>query len=689
MGIKFFIALAMVIVLSFAGIVLFMGPGGRMDTPPPPPDEPSCEGEHTWKFDGIALNSSTMKQQVNFFCEICFSTKAVDVDEAEHDFVRWRIDTEGDCKTRETVIYICNICGWEKVIDGDYGLHCWVRESTAFCGEVGEYQRYCQTCDLEESGSTEGLEHDLRYVEESLTGCTVPGSLSYEYCVRCSYTNYVDIKSTVHPNGKWTYTVEPTPTSKGEREFNCPDCGESYTEEACETIYTDFLIYGYDENNDKIVTGIDRRYARDVAVIKIPPTHNGSWVKGIAWGAFAGDQIITEMDMSKSYVSEITSYAFENCRALSVVKLSDYTQKICEGAFSNCESLTTVDFCRVESIAVNAFCETGLKEVTLPDSVTAIYSRAFAYCRKLTRIVLPDSVTFIAPELLFGSDSIREISVPFLGERNNDYSCNSLAYLFGSEYYWDNSEYVPKSLKSVTITSQVTVYQYSFINCSSLETVILPDTLDWLDHNYPEYYLTGCDSLRLTEYEGCTYISSTSNEHYLLVKALDDRQEPIIHPETVAVNGGAFSGLTSLESVVIPGSVKAVCPNAFEGCTNLKTVELNSGVGAVFGSAFENCTSLNSLTLSDTLVFIGERAFAGTGSLLLVDFPESVRFISGRAFERSGLTYAYIKDPVSWRNTDVVFIGGDAEKKEDIGDPEKAAIMLRFEPFASGDWIRR
>ena len=110
----------------------------------------------------------------------------------------------------------------------------------------------------------------------------------------------------------------------------------------------------------------------------------------------------------------------------------------------------------------------------------------------------------------------------------------------------------------------------------------------------------------------------------------------------------AFSSCTTLESIVLPNSVKEIKEFAFKDCSGLKKITLGSGLCSVGGYAFSGCTGdlfINSditgrwfnlskftkVTMGDNVVHIGNDAF---NSLIIEDiiWGKNVETIGARAF---------------------------------------------------------
>ena len=92
---------------------------------------------------------------------------------------------------------------------------------------------------------------------------------------------------------------------------------------------------------------------------------------------------------------------------------------------------------------------------------------------------------------------------------------------------------------------------------------------------------------------------------------------------------GAFSGCTSLTSVILPNSVKYIDEGAFQYCTSLTSVTLNN-VEYIMFSAFQGCRSLTSVTLPSSVKEIGTYAFYGSKLSTIVSLIEDPFPIVGK-----------------------------------------------------------
>lgn len=93
-----------------------------------------------------------------------------------------------------------------------------------------------------------------------------------------------------------------------------------------------------------------------------------------------------------------------------------YIAEIGNGAFQDCENLAKVTFEEyngqryLKNIGNNAFENTGLTEISIPNSVGAIGRNAFADCTDATAITLPDSVNTIRPYAFSGCSNVTTVT---------------------------------------------------------------------------------------------------------------------------------------------------------------------------------------------------------------------------------------------------------------------------------------
>ncbi len=338
--------------------------------------------------------------------------------------------------------------------------------------------------------------------------------------------------------------------------------------------------------------------------------------------------------------------------------------------------------------------------------VQGIETRAFEDCSHMTRVYVPDSVTYIGSEAFFGCSSLRKITLPFVGHAARTPS-DSWHYPFGSifgkssfensieieqEFYGDDyydpssppwlqtgpwikeTYYIPENLKEVTITGGY-ILSGAFENCKNLKTINVPDSTK----NISASAFTGCYRLKYNIYDQCKYLGNKKNPYLILMAPVaDDITHCTVHNKTKVISssafhecktltsitlgdnvtniGSTFYGCTALTSITIPDSITSIGDAAFYNCSSLTDITLPDGITAIGNHAFYNCTSLTSIHIPDSVTSIGDYAFINCNSLTSITIPDSVTSIGSTVFQDcSSLTNVTL--PKSITDIGSLFVG--------------------------------
>lgn len=322
-------------------------------------------------------------------------------------------------------------------------------------------------------------------------------------------------------------------------------------------------------------------------------------------------------------------------------------------------------------------------------------------------IEIPNTVTCIERRALKNLNSLENITIPFVGVSLNGTENTHFGYIFGASSYDDNSRYVPSSLKEVIITGGDSIGDSAFFYCSNLTSVVIPNSVISIGSNtfrgcssltsinIPNSVISigsnafyECSSLQYNEYDNGLYLGNNDNLYLWLISVKNTSiTECEINENAKFIHSSAFRGCSSLTSVVIPDNVTSIGNGAFTGCSNLTSITIpfvgeslngteNTYFGYIFGarpssydsmyvpsslkeviitgcesigdSAFYYCSNLTSVTIGNSVTSIGESTFSSCSSLTSVVISDSVTSIGRYAFyDCSNLTSVTIPNSVT------------------------------------------
>ena len=303
-------------------------------------------------------------------------------------------------------------------------------------------------------------------------------------------------------------------------------------------------------------------------------------------------------------------------------------------AFANCRALERVVLPeRLEYIGEHAFfgCE-SLTKVHLGRNVSVVAENAFEKCEKLEdvtvaddnkRIIVKDGVCYKSQ---FSSDGCGFVYGILFVPPDLE---GDIALLGGLEQINEHAFDKRRGITSVTIPDSVTrIGKGAFEDCTSLTSIAIPD---------------GVTSIGDNAFDGCVSLTSVT-----------------IPDSVTSIGESAFYDCTSLTSVTIPNSVTSIGDCAFERCTSLTSITIPDSVVSIGWRAFRECTSLISVTIGNGVTSIGFAAFSGCPSLTSVTIPDSVTSIGGYAFNRCGALrhVTFLGTAEKWKELTKMSIGG-------------------------------
>ena len=321
-------------------------------------------------------------------------------------------------------------------------------------------------------------------------------------------------------------------------------------------IPTEGLVYELNSTGEHYgCSGIGTATEKDIVIAS---EYNGVPVKYVAGYAFK-ESDITSVTIPSSVV-DIATNAFENCKSLKRVNLSNGLERIGEAAFSGCINLPNIWLpTTLKAIYGKAFygC-VQLLQVYIPNSVTMIKYQAFmgcvslvsAYwsepnvtvevgeavfnaCSSLNRIKLPKSVTSIPAGTYVGCESITSLNIP-----DNVTSIGTKAYQ-GCDALINTI--IPKNVTTIGLGA--------FYDCDGLKTITFPDTVT----QFVDAVISGEQIEEITvPFVGRTKGNTTYNKF-----------------KDIIYNGDVSTAVPSLKKVVISSACDTMAENAFEGVSGV------------------------------------------------------------------------------------------------------------------------
>ena len=295
-------------------------------------------------------------------------------------------------------------------------------------------------------------------------------------------------------------------------------------------------------------------------------------------------------------------------------------------------------------IGENAFADTSLPQIRLPDTVTTVGVGAFSGCESLSKAVLSQELTEIS-DRMFAESGISEIEIPQ----------NITA--IGSEAF-----YACTNLKNISLGEQITQIGNQAFSYSGLTSLTLPDNYVPMDQN--DRLVNGCSELRhFTMSDSITYLPAYYFDGCTFTELTLPENLKEIAPH-------AFSNLwlfSAFSRFTIPESVEIIGEAAFEDClTTFLNIEFENPYFTYYaGDAIEKMfpgghdkdyagfEAKYNITVPEGVTEIPEERFCGYTHLYDVTLPESLQSIGARAFAGSSFHDTNIPKNVTFIAKDV------------------------------------
>ena len=264
-----------------------------------------------------------------------------------------------------------------------------------------------------------------------------------------------------------------------------------------------------------------------------------------------------------------------------------------------------------------------ITSITLPSSVKSIEKNAFGSCYNLSQVTLGGNEESIHMEAFRDtpwwnsyyenlSDGPIYLGKSLIGYKGEMPENTTLVVKEGTTAIADyvfNYENRPENLVAITFPESLEeIGNNSFRDCVNLKEVTIPKAVTKVgEYAFDARYLekvtwnaVNCESLKENEWENSIHIFGDSFEENSISRF-------ILGTEVERIPNYLCYGMTNVEEITLPSTLKSVGESAFMNCS-IKEIIIPENVDSIYSNAFRGC-KISEVTIPEGVTYVGGGAF--------------------------------------------------------------------------------
>ncbi|KAK8893013.1 hypothetical protein M9Y10_030270 [Tritrichomonas musculus] len=292
---------------------------------------------------------------------------------------------------------------------------------------------------------------------------------------------------------------------------------------------------------------------------------------------------------------------------------------------------------KLYKISVFAFSESGIKSITIPDSVKIINDGAFYHCQNLKTVELGNLTESIGYSAFSGTN-ITSIKIP------------KTVIEIGIACFYKCSKLSQVDFEEESNLAKILSFAFSE---TSISTISIPKSVKKID----DYCFMNCKKLKKINIDEESILKKIGNEcfcgtqvtEFHLPSTVKKCHFSLTKAKVISIkNGGLLKDVAYFQALqitefCIPPTVEAISPYAFYECSNLAVVKMvdvsNSMLDCIHRGAFLDCQSLKEFEVPKTVKYFGPNSFKNCVNLKIKISISTDQFVTVKksAFQNSGI----------------------------------------------------